>query len=619
MKTKSIKTYAGLDPERAEQSAFLSPNAFIEALETLQEMGLPEWVTPDEARQAAILDQRGKDALFASFGKWLPKGFDRLNDAALAELEAAAEERGWPVTAEEVLASKVSVIQRLKELDAWTAEKRSELRAKHWEAFYRQVGRKDGKPVYRRFYTRHEREDTVKQMVDGKFKWVDATVYELPPQLIEEVQIGKRRKWLKSETKTGSLEKSRYLFKMPDGTVIDLGKTQGRFKPCKRNGPDAAMQSIAKRLGRNIRGGATTILQTLLGRTDILPAYTTVWFNEGWLTFIGWQKDPKLSAASYVETLDGKLLKTSKERGERLSVSKAEYAIISKPSIRQDDTEGDEADGYLELDGEFIEQGFARDREREVHNSNDFIDGMVLLEQIAAHMGLRNEFLSGDAVWLRSDFEAATTELVSQMQRERRPLCRALRRLRREYREMNAILKEAPVGIDRAAIKKALKDIAKEARKTANKIEKLRTPVRDMLRQLDDHYKQIGNRYENGVMVFENAPPEKVEGHPMFCMRNEHPARTIPQDLPCMLAIPANQVVLAEPKITEVDRIIPAQLVSPLEELQKGRRGIKLVNGVYIAPHKPKAPSRHTTPQNAGERLREVLWHVMWGSSPLRA
>lgn len=595
MKTKSIKTYAGLDPERAEQSAFLSPNAFIEALETLQEMGLPEWVTPDEARQAAILDQRGKDALFASFGKWLPKGFDRLNDAALAELEAAAEERGWPVTAEEVLASKVSVIQRLKELDAWTAEKRSELRAKHWEAFYRQVGRKDGKPVYRRFYTRHEREDTVKQMVDGKFKWVDATVYELPPQLIEEVQIGKRRKWLKSETKTGSLEKSRYLFKMPDGTVIDLGKTQGRFKPCKRNGPDAAMQSIAKRLGRNIRGGAATILQTLLGRTDILPAYTTVWFNEGWLTFIGWQFDPKLTPATYVETLEGKLVRTTEtpEDAERLTVSKAEYLLISKPSIGEVDEESATVDGTMELDQELVAQGFERDRERYDVDADLFTDGLVLLERVAERMGRKVDFLCGDATWQRHDFRDAVAEIGRELHAERRQLIK-------ERKQIVSGRTQAWLDGD----KMLADDLTKSINRLNHRINRMQPEFRALVK---DMFAQLQSRWSGPVK----------KDHPMFCMRNEHPARTIPLDTPCMLAVPANEVVLAAPKITEVERVTPS--MTPLQALQAGATGIVASQGGYTTRMRPKAVKRHTTPANAGERLREVLWHVTWGSSPLRA
>lgn len=595
-KSKSVKTWSGLDPERAEQSAFLSPNAFIEALDELQAMGLPEWVAPNEAKMAATLQKRGEDALYAHFGKWVPSSYKSLEEKALAELEELAAERGWPVTPEEVLSSKVSTLQRLKELDAWKNQKRAELRAKFWEAFYKQVGRRDGKPIYRRFYTRHEREHTVKQLVDGRYQWMNAVVYELPPQLIEEIQIGKRRKWLKTETKTGSLEPSRYVFKAPDGKVVDLGKTDGKFKPCKRNGPDAAMQSIAKRLGRNIRGGAATILQKLIGRTDILPTYTTVWFNEGWVTFIGWQLDAKLTPATYVTTLEGKLVRAvnAPEDSERLTVSQAEYLLISKPSIGENDEESAEVDGTMELDQELVEQGFQRDRERYEVDADQFSDGLVLLERVAERMGRKVDFLCGDATWERREFRDTVAEVGREVHAERRQLIL-------ERRQIVSGRTQAWLDGDKVLAE----DLTKSINKLNNRINRMQPEFRALVK---DMFNQLVSRYE------------RIERRDFgFCrMSALNFAREMPETIACASEVPANHALVPAKVVSEVERIVPS--VNPLQLLQDGRsRVVEVAPGTYSTRMVKRAPVRHTTPKNASWRLKECLWKVQWGASPLGA
>lgn len=614
--TLSVKSFAGLDSERSIQSTFFLPDAALEALEKLSAQPLPEWASdPDIAKRTAELEARGELMAYSNFGRFLPKGFSRLADLANEELEAAAEERGWPVTAEERLAAKVSVIQRAKELEQWKETQRTALRAKHWEAIYVK-----GKGGTRRFYTRHEREHTVKQLqADGSYKWDNATVYELPPLMTEEVQLGKKRTWIKSSTATGSHEPSRYLFTAPDGRKVDLGKTDGKWKPVKRNGPDAAMQSIAKRLGLSLRGGAASILQEIVGRTDIVPAYTTFWFNEGWVTIISWQKNAKLTPSTYVETLDGSLKRTSKNHGTRLTVSDAEYAIISKPSISEDDKDGDDANGYAELDKAF-EQGFERDRERYVVDADQFSDGLVLLEQIARHMDMHNEFLSGDAIWLRKEFEGATSELVGQMQRERRPLCRELRAIRREYRQLRAIHLVAPKGEQRATLGRELKRLVKSAYKLMRQIEALRTPVRDMMAQLQDATSYTVVNYEKHSVAFRNDAEanEAPKCHAMLCMRSERPARVFPVTTPAMHQQPKNEVVSPAKIVNEVERIVPT--VNPLALLQNGLTRIcKTPAGTYSTRMAAKPSKGHTTPKNANPRLQATLMRIIYGQSPVAA
>jgi hypothetical protein len=318
----ALKTVGGLNPEMVP-SSFSLPDLILEALESLQGKLPPE---EDELN----LDLLTKDIVWnmmrRKFGKWLPKGAQSVIEGSLKELRAIGEERGYPLSHDEVVASYAWSAQRILELEKWKEEQR----------------------VIRRATQALVRQETTKQLVDGRKVWVDATVYELPPLV-------------QPDGKSLKHALSRYACRLPDGRTVDLGMQDGNWAPIMSDGPDIAMQRIAKRLGMDIRGGAHTILQALTGQNDIIPAYQTIWHRGQWFTIVGWQKDPKLTNSSYY--LDGTQLTRIGDDENRLTMSELDYHLLRGSAETEVQDEQGEVVDYLNEEEEFYAEDDTRDED----------------------------------------------------------------------------------------------------------------------------------------------------------------------------------------------------------------------------------------------------------------
>lgn len=594
-----LKLISGLDPERTASNT-MDPSQWVQLLEELDLAPNPEWANP-ESKIVTSCNLKGQDMIQLNFGKWSPKGFDGIKAKCDTELEEMAAERGWDITPEETLASLVSVIQRTKELIKWKEEQESVRRAKHFEAFYKEVGTKNGKPVYHRFYTSHNREHTEKVLIDGKLKWNDATIYELPPAKMEDIWVGKTRKRV-SVSPPGAFihEDARYILKLPDGRKVDLGMTDGKWKPVKRNETNKAMQSIAARLGMKMQGGAHTILQTLLNRTDIIPAYTTFWHNEKWVVIVGWQKDPKLTPATYCETLEGKLVRVNNlpEDAKRLTVSEAEYKIISKPSIGEADDTLAMGNCSLELDSDMTMQGFERDGERFEVDTDQFTDGLTLLEPIAKRMDRYIEFMCGEPIWELPSFRMTLAEMCQEVRRERHEL-----KLERKWliskRTVSWLEKDAELAND------LTKSINKATKSINSMLGKHLAKVKDMWKQLSScDYTPVRYWYPNQ--------------RPSYLKMIHADYHKVPlQTTEAMNKSPLNIAILPPRLVYDVARVIPS--ITPLQALQAGVTGIVERAEGCTTRMLPRRVTEPTTPKNAPNRLRAVLGAMIAGESPLHA
>ena len=601
MSTTSVKHITGLDPERTASNA-MDPSDWAALFEELDLSSTPEWVDPDHDRLVTACNLKGREMIEASFGKYTSKGFDGIAAKCDAELAEMAAERGWDITPEERLASLVSVIQRAKELEAWKVEQKAVHRAKQFEAFYKKVGTRAGKPVFKRFYTSHNLTHTEKAMVDGKLQWQDAMVRELPPPKVEDVWVGKTKKRIGLSTPGAFVhEDARYILKLPDGRKVDLGMTDGKFKPVRRNDPNKAMQSIAARLGMKVRGGAHTILQTLLGRTDILPAYTSFWYKEGWVVIVGWQLDPKLTNASYMETLEGKLVRsnTLAPDAKRLTISETEYAIISKPSIGEADEDLAEGNCTMELDSDLTMQGFERDGERFDVDADQFQNGLVLLESVSQRMGRYVDMMCGEPTWELPGFRLALAEIGRELLRERKHL--KLERLAQVSARTQAWLDK-----DAELAKDLTKSIGRLQRRIDTMLSKWRAQVADM-------WAQLSTTHANDLVRcwFPN------ERSGFAIMRADNFVKETVKVIPGADKAPLN-IAIAPPRLVyDVARVIPS--LTPMQVLQARRSGVVERQDGYTTRMLPKRPVNHVTPKTCTNRLKAVLSAMMAGESPLHA
>lgn len=305
-------------------------------------MALEETINSDTAAIEEVIDDKlvnyllknsAKQRMQRELGKWLPKNAEATMAQALDGLESS----------EDKMAAMCYAIQRLKEVEGWKEEQRKIRRAQ-------------------RHFMKSE---TSKMVVNGKKQWSDAQVYELPPLV-------------KSEGTSMQHEPARYVIRLPDATYVDLGQTQNGFTPILRDGPDKAMQSIAKRLGLDIRGGAHTILQQITGLNNIIPAYTTVWHRNQWMVIVGWQRDPKTTLSNYWLDEAGNLTRKRGLEDDQLTLSELDYHLLKEAAETAVEDESGEIVDYMNEQEELVEQG---------HSMTDYrqqFDMSILAEDEAA-------------------------------------------------------------------------------------------------------------------------------------------------------------------------------------------------------------------------------------------
>ena len=563
---KSVKSYTGLDPERCK-SGFGMPDSMVmvlEALKNLKEM--PEGFYAPSEYVANLMTSRQVAMVRGAFGKYAPKGYEAAKVKAYAELEELAEARGWSVTAEEQLAAHVSIVERMKGVEKWKAEQVKVRRAaKHWE-----------------------RENTEK--VDGK--WSDAVVYELPTLK-------------KSEGKSLQHEDAQYAFKCVDGTVVDLLRIQYRengslhndmtkreqgvpllmhvealkkanpsrtyFAPVWRSGPDAAMQSIAARLGKKMNGGAHTILQSLVGLKDVIPAYRTIWRKDRWLVLVAWQRDPKLAKSSYgivnerVQPCTG---------DDAMTVSEFDYSLFTDYSDLE--IEDGEEIRYDYEDDESYMVGFNRDAEPEGINLDQFAeddDEMELLRYMKSALDIQVielDHLNGPA---------AEIALMGEMDDEGK-FHGGIKGCRRIIKALDFLVQTAPT-VELVASLNYQLDVA------LPKWERMLSTRLMLLEVHADHGQDVGHQIDRS-------------------------RRFIPPVIAGASEIPMGGIHV--PIITEVDRIIPAQtLFRPtVKMLQRGTVGVcKLSDGTYAVRYSANSRKPYTTAKNANPALKATLERII--------
>lgn len=276
-----------------------------------------------------------KTMLFTNFGRWLEEDEKRIVNNAKQGLESV----------EDRLAAACYASDKIKSRKLWKAEQKRNEAASHFG----------------------ERVRASKVVVDGKASWQDAQVHELPP-----VASGKAH------------EPAYYAIKLPDGNVVNLGKSADGFAAKLNKYPSQAMQNIALRLGIEMRGGDTAILNHLLGAEQVvsvndkgetesnykwLPSYTSVWQGV-WIVYVGWRLNPKVAASSYWLDDNNELTRFNPnhqlepdDEGYQapLTLSQLDYHLLSESSDLAVENEDGEVVDFMNEEEEFL--GFAPQRE----------------------------------------------------------------------------------------------------------------------------------------------------------------------------------------------------------------------------------------------------------------
>lgn len=348
MKTTSVKTYGGLPVEAvtnddpfgilaALEENFLKPQ-FITKL--TRPVSLAELVRNDPVMGfmgEALADMHSRlhkrrsertatKMIRAHFGRYLEKDETKMLEKQIEGLE----------TVEDKMQAVVNLIDKIKDRRKWKAEQSAAQKLVHYA----------------------ERIPARKELVDGKHKWNDATVHDLPPL------TGKGK----------AHEPAFYAIKLPDGRIINLGQSDGEHGAVKCYYPSKAFQHIATRLGIEMRGGDTAILNHLLGAEMVewtnergegckdykyLPAYTTVWQGV-WIVYVGWRLNPKCHSSSY--WLDGDQLTQRPIEGEQpLTVSQLDYCLLTGAAEEKledaDAPEDDQPTDFLNDEEEYVLAG----------------------------------------------------------------------------------------------------------------------------------------------------------------------------------------------------------------------------------------------------------------------
>lgn len=282
-----------------------------------------------QSRMLANARWKQRMMIFNNFGKWLEKDEKIIMSRAKDGLEAIDDR----------LAAGYYAVEQIKSRKAWKIEqKRNQDASHHGEAVR-----------------------SAKIMINGKAQWDNAQVHELPPA----AKDGK-----------GHVP-AYYAIKLPDGTIVSLGKSVEGFAAKTNRYPSQAMQNIAERLGIKMRGGDTAILNHLLNTEQLvttndkgetepnwkwLPSYTSVWQGK-WIVYVGWRLNPKVAASSYWLDANGELTRSNPNDGLEpdhesyqapLTLSQLDYHLLSESSDLEVQDEAGEVVDFMNEEEEFL-------------------------------------------------------------------------------------------------------------------------------------------------------------------------------------------------------------------------------------------------------------------------
>jgi len=574
-----LKTITGLDPELVASSQ-LDPASILMEMEARFNREEPEALFDDLQITHGLLPRIPRAMLRRKFGKWLPKGADAIIAETSQYLTEHAKERGYPLDASDLIASTVFNVQRIADLEKWKAEQ----------------------TVIRRAQRHYLKQETSKQLVNGKRQWVDAEVYELPPLM-------------QSEGKSLKHQDARYAIRLPDGRYFDLGQTDGKFKPILSDGPDIAMQRIAKRAGLEVRGGAHSILQVLTGLTGIVPAYTTVWHRHQWLVIVGWQRDSKITQSSYYKG-EGELTMAGSPE-DRLTLSELDYHLLKGAAEGEiEDAEGHVVD-YMNDDEELILQGLMRDESDEPEPMESF-----LLVQAAANMGLSIELRNGSAIWNHPELRDQLALIASEVRKERNQLTKRIQIIRAQMRKIvGIILRDQLEGFEKFDLQMRHMELGKMEFRLKNQRSQLMRSFKDQLADLESQSELIEKRTWTNIryvhsgepftISFEDTRPESANCKGFASMRGTESNPPLMEPIrtePFMAISPANAV--PTPKIAEADSL-PPHRAFVMNRVKRGTTALVETKNGLVAKridHLPQAPiTARNAPPTLKARLRAMI------------
>jgi len=260
-----------------------------------------------------------KMMIYRNFGRFLPDDEKKLINASKEGL----------VSIEDRLSAAVYAIDKVKSRKAWKLEQNKLQNASHY-----------GEKVIAK-----------KVITDKGYKWIDATVHELPPQ----------------EDRGHS--PAYYAIKLPCGKIVNLGAKTEKFNPKLNKYPSVAMQNIAARLNIVMRGGDTAILNILLGAEMLeqtnshgekelcyqyLPSYTSIWSGSVWVVYVGWRANPKCTPSSYWLDSNDELTQMPVEGEKPLTLSQLDYKLLCESSDLAVTDENNEVVEFMNEEEEFL-------------------------------------------------------------------------------------------------------------------------------------------------------------------------------------------------------------------------------------------------------------------------
>lgn len=460
--------------------------------------------------------------------------------------------------------------------------------------------------------------------------YVDTSLdYDLPPR-----------------TKGRSHAPAYYRITGPSGRTIDLSEPHGSFKPILSNNPNDAFRRFITRLGKDVRGGETELLNMLLKADRVeftnaqgevsydykwLPSYVSQLVDGVWFVTVGWKLNPKCqygtfhreSADGYVmpfiENAAGELepfIPGIHSESDILSTSQLDYKLLCEDSGMAVVDKNEDVVSYMNEDEELVMQGFMRDDD----HANEEMDSF-LLTQAASDMDRLIDMRTESAVWLLPDFEATVLEHTKSVGAQCHALKKAIASKKAQIGDFVLALADGQL-IDPDEVTGKL--LSAELRSLQWKLDNTRANYRlaseDLKSQVnqtawfDAHPRECVPTPRSSALDAFSAPlPATVNVTGQHAMAGSN--LTI---IPGASNEPRNVAVLAKAKITEVDRIVPS--VNPLQLLQNGlTRVMKQSDGTYSTQVIKRAAKVHTTPKTASPALKLTLLRMMLGGSPLNA